>query len=76
MVIKDSAIIISALEKLSTIESKFEDVISYTNETSNKFFELDDKEKKKLSDNELDELSELVFNADPDRLFINSKVRS
>ena len=75
LVLKDSAIIITVLEKLAKTEpNDFATVAAFTNEISGAFFELSDKEKKALTVEELAPLTQMIFNKDPDRLFVDDKV--
>jgi len=75
LVLKDSAIIITVLEKLAKTEpNDFATVAAFTNEISGAFFELSDKEKKALTVEELAPLTQMIFNKDPDRLFVDDKL--
>ena len=70
----DSGLIITTLEKLSTPGANFDNVIAETTSRSNRYFELSDSEKKKLSLEEQSHFEELAFDNDRDRIFVNKTV--
>ena len=71
---RDSALIVTTLEKLSAPGANFDEIIAEATSRSERFFEVSDKEKKQLTPDELAYFDKIAFDNDSDRIFVNKTV--